>query len=50
LSDEFGTVVVATIAAYQDTIHTFVERKNYKGPFLPGYKLSDKKDPLVKLT
>src|SRR3546814_2088683 len=26
------------IWTYGDTIHTFVERKNYRGPFLPGYK------------
>ncbi len=36
-SDEDGSVVVASIAAYGDTLHTFVERKNYSGPFLPGY-------------
>lgn len=38
LKDEFGVVVVSSIKTYGDTIHTFVERKNYKGPFLPGYK------------
>lgn len=38
LQDEFGEVVVASIKTYGETIHTFVERKNYKGPFLPGYK------------
>jgi 4-hydroxyphenylpyruvate dioxygenase len=38
LKDEFGEVVVSSIQTYGDTIHTFVERKNYKGPFLPGYK------------
>lgn len=38
LKDEFGEVVVASIRTYGDTIHTFVERKNYRGPFLPGYK------------
>jgi 4-hydroxyphenylpyruvate dioxygenase len=38
LTDEFGEVVVAAIKTYGETIHTFVERKNYKGPFLPGYK------------
>ena len=38
LKDEFGEVVVASIKTYGETIHTFVERKNYKGPFLPGYK------------
>jgi len=38
LKDEQGEVVVASIKTYGETIHTFVERKNYKGPFLPGYK------------
>ncbi len=38
LSDEFGEVVVASIKTYGETWHTFVERKNYKGQFLPGYK------------
>jgi len=38
LKDEFGEVVVASIKTYGETIHTFVERKNYKGVFLPGYQ------------
>jgi len=38
LRDEFGEVVTASIKTYGETWHTFVERKNYKGPFLPGYK------------
>jgi len=37
LSDENGEVKVASIRTYGETIHTFVERKNYNGPFLPGY-------------
>ncbi|MCS7083254.1 MAG: 4-hydroxyphenylpyruvate dioxygenase [Bacteroidetes bacterium] len=38
LEDEFGQVRLASIRTYGDTIHTFVERKAYHGPFLPGYK------------
>jgi 4-hydroxyphenylpyruvate dioxygenase len=38
LKDEFGEVVIASIRTYGETIHTFVERNNYRGPFLPGYK------------
>jgi 4-hydroxyphenylpyruvate dioxygenase len=38
LTDENGTVVLSSIKTYGDTIHTFVERSNYKGPFLPGFK------------
>ena len=36
-SDEHGTVKLATIATYGETVHTFVERGDYAGPFLPGY-------------
>ncbi len=36
--DEFGEVKKSAIAIYGDTIHTFVERKNYSGVFMPGYK------------
>ena len=38
LEDEDGEVVMSGIHTYGDTIHLFIERKNYKGPFLPGYK------------
>jgi 4-hydroxyphenylpyruvate dioxygenase len=37
LSDEHGTVRLATIRTYGETVHTFVERGGYDGPFLPGY-------------
>lgn len=37
LSDEFGEVKIASIHTYGDTIHTFVERKQYSGVFMPGY-------------
>jgi 4-hydroxyphenylpyruvate dioxygenase len=36
--DEHGTVVRSGIHTYGDTVHIFVERKNYNGPFLPGFK------------
>jgi 4-hydroxyphenylpyruvate dioxygenase len=35
--DEFGEVVRAGIYTYGETVHMFVERKNYKGEFLPGF-------------
>ncbi len=38
MTDEFGTVVRSGIHTYGDTIHMFIERKNYSGPFMPGYK------------
>ncbi|MEX0746992.1 MAG: 4-hydroxyphenylpyruvate dioxygenase [Rhodothermales bacterium] len=37
LRDEHGRIVVASIATYGDTIHTFVERKEYDGLFMPGF-------------
>jgi 4-hydroxyphenylpyruvate dioxygenase len=36
--DEHGVVRTASIAAYGDTVHKFVERKGYRGPFLPGFR------------
>jgi 4-hydroxyphenylpyruvate dioxygenase len=38
VSDQHGTVRLATIATYGETLHTFVERGEYDGPFLPGYE------------
>jgi 4-hydroxyphenylpyruvate dioxygenase len=37
-TDEHGTVRMAAIKTYGDTIHTFVERDDYNGIFLPGYR------------
>ncbi|MEY2650829.1 MAG: hypothetical protein RL608_1503 [Bacteroidota bacterium] len=37
LTDDHGSVVLAGIKAYGDTVHVFVERKNYRGAFMPGY-------------
>ena len=36
--DEFGEVVKAGIHTYGETVHVFIERKNYNGTFLPGYE------------
>ncbi len=41
LSDDHGSVKLATIKTYGETLHTFVERGDYKGPFLPGYAPRD---------
>jgi 4-hydroxyphenylpyruvate dioxygenase len=38
LKDEQGEVVTAGIYTYGETVHMFVERKNYTGIFMPGYK------------
>jgi 4-hydroxyphenylpyruvate dioxygenase len=37
MKDADGEVVIAAIATYVDTIHSIVERKDYKGLFLPGF-------------
>ena len=36
--DEFGEAIVSGIHTYGDTVHLFIERKNYSGCFLPGFK------------
>jgi len=36
--DGFGAVTLSGIHTYGDTVHIFVERKNYNGPFLPGFE------------
>ena len=38
IEDEHGKIVRAAIAAYGDTIHSFIERENYSGTFLPGFR------------
>lgn len=38
MEDEHGKAVISGIHTYGETIHLFVERKDYEGPFLPGYK------------
>ncbi|MDP8910719.1 MAG: 4-hydroxyphenylpyruvate dioxygenase, partial [Actinomycetota bacterium] len=37
VEDEFGRVELASIATYGENIHTFVNRHDYAGPYLPGY-------------
>jgi 4-hydroxyphenylpyruvate dioxygenase len=41
LEDEQGKVVRSAIKAYGDTVHSFIERENYSGPFLPGYRIEE---------
>ncbi|MGK0407525.1 MAG: 4-hydroxyphenylpyruvate dioxygenase [Roseivirga sp.] len=38
IEDKNGTVILSGIKTYGDTVHVFVERSNYDGIFLPGYK------------
>jgi 4-hydroxyphenylpyruvate dioxygenase len=37
VTDEHGTVRIAAIATYGETVHTLVDRSRYDGPYLPGY-------------
>jgi len=45
--DEFGEIKKSAIAIYGDTIHTFVERRNYGGIFMPGYRAAADDDTLA---
>ncbi|HEY8256343.1 MAG TPA: 4-hydroxyphenylpyruvate dioxygenase [Gemmatimonadales bacterium] len=38
LRDDQGEVIIAAIQTYGDTIHSLVERRNYRGDFLPGFR------------
>ncbi|HTV83222.1 MAG TPA: 4-hydroxyphenylpyruvate dioxygenase [Acidobacteriaceae bacterium] len=49
MKDGNGQVRIASIAAYGDTIHSFVERGEYNGPFLPGYR-AEPEDKLARPT
>jgi 4-hydroxyphenylpyruvate dioxygenase len=40
LEDEHGRVRIADVATYGETVHRFVDRSGYDGPFLPGYVAS----------
>jgi len=46
--DESGEVVISAIAIYGDTIHSFVERKNYRGVFLPGFRAAEAEDRVAR--
>ncbi|HYL34285.1 MAG TPA: 4-hydroxyphenylpyruvate dioxygenase [Bryobacteraceae bacterium] len=48
LEDENGQVRVSAIAAYGDTVHSFVERKNYRGVFLPGFRPVEGGDAIAR--
>ena len=38
LQDEAGELIMSGIHTYGDTVHLFIERKNYNGVFMPGYR------------
>lgn len=47
--DENGKVIMATISTFGDTTHTFIQRSEFKGIFLPNYEATIEKDPLESL-
>jgi 4-hydroxyphenylpyruvate dioxygenase len=50
LKDQHGNVRIAAVATYGDTIHSLIERRNYRGPFLPGFTALDKEDTISQPT
>src|ERR1051326_8356865 len=48
ISDGGGEVCMSAIAAYGDTLHSFVERRNYRGAFLPGFAAIGGEDPVSR--
>ncbi|HVK97449.1 MAG TPA: VOC family protein, partial [Flavisolibacter sp.] len=38
LKDEQGEIIMSGIHTYGDTVHLFIERKNYRGDFMPGFR------------
>ena len=48
VSDRHGEARLASIAIYGDTVHTFVERRNYRGVFLPGFEPAAERDALAR--
>jgi 4-hydroxyphenylpyruvate dioxygenase len=48
LKDENGELVMSGIHAYGETVHLFIERNNYNGVFMPGYRAWG--NPLFKPT
>lgn len=49
LKDDNGSVIVSSVKTYGDTIHTFVQRVDFTGEFLPGYRKHHMTEPLNKL-
>jgi len=49
VTDEHGTYRTASIKTYGDTLHTFVDRKNYNG-FAPGYRMIASEDRISRPT
>jgi 4-hydroxyphenylpyruvate dioxygenase len=50
IRDDHGEIRISAIGTYGDTIHSFVERRNYRGPFLPGFKSVEQQDNVSRPT
>lgn len=48
VKDDFGEVTTAVIQMYGDTTHTLVQKIDYSGVFLPGYRAIEIEDPIYK--
>ncbi len=48
IEDEKGRVRLSSIAIYGDTVHTFVERNDYGGAFLPGFAAVEEADRVAR--
>jgi len=48
ISDDDGQVSISAIATYGDTIHSFINRSKYKGPFLPGFRAVTTPDRIAR--
>lgn len=47
IEDESGRIVKATIAAYGNSVHSFVQRNDYQGAFLPHYQAIKNPPPAI---
>jgi 4-hydroxyphenylpyruvate dioxygenase len=45
IEDEHGRVRLSSVATYGDTLHLFVQRDGYHGPFLPGFEARGARPP-----
>ncbi len=48
IEDEKGSARLSSIAIYGDTVHTFVERSQYRGAFLPGFAAVEEADRVAR--
>lgn len=46
LSDEFGKICIAKVQTYGGCVHSLINDLEYKGVFLPGFKLVSERDPI----